>query len=178
MRYAGLAALLVGIPLASGLGAETVVHVGDDASLRAALGHARPGTCIRIGAGSYRPGIYVRNLKGTAREPIVIEGADPDHPPRFEGGGTGWQLSDCEHLRLRNILVRGQTQNGINVDDGGSFDTPAHHVVLEGIDVAEIGPRGNFDAIKLSGVDDFIVRGCKIEGWGGQGVDMVGCHRA
>jgi len=107
----------------------------------------------------------------------VIEGAGEDQPPVFEGGGTGWQLSDCAYVTLRNISVRGQGQNGINVDDGGSFDTPAHHIVLEKIRVADVGPRGNFDAIKLSGVDDFVVRRCTIEGWGGQGVDMVGCHR-
>jgi len=159
------------------LGEETVVNVNDDASLRTALREARPGTRIRIAPGDYRPEIYVSNLQGTEAEPIVIEGADPARRPLFSGGGEGWHLSDCAHVVLRNLAVRGQSSNGINIDDGGSFDTPSHHIVLEKLHVAEVGPRGNHDAIKLSGVTDFLVRECLMEGWGGQAPDMVGCHR-
>lgn len=165
------------VPLVSALGAETVVEVADDHSLRAALRAAKPGTRIRIAAGRYRPGVYVTNLRGTEQEPIVIEGADPNSPPRFEGGGEAWHLSDCAYVTLRNIAVRGQSSNGINVDDGGTFETPAHHIVLENLRIADTGPTGNHDAIKLSGVTDFIVRNCVLEGWGGQALDMVGCHR-
>ena len=45
--------------------------------------------------------------------------------------------------------------------------------------VRDIGPTGNRDGIKLSGVDDFRVEGCTVERWGsgGSGIDMVGCHR-
>lgn len=64
----------------------------------------------------------------------------------------------------------------LNVDDGGSFDTPTHHITLEKIHLSDIGPKGNFDAIKLSGLDHFVVKNCTIEGWAGQAVDMVGCH--
>ena len=97
--------------------------------------------------------------------------------PSFEGGSTAWHLVDCAHVTLRNIAVRGQTANGINIDDGGTYESPSHHVVLENVHVAEIGPKGNFDGIKLSGVADFLVRRCRLEGWGGQAIDMVGCHR-
>jgi hypothetical protein len=85
--------------------------------------------------------------------------------------------SDCVYLTLRNLVVRKQTGNGINIDDGGTYETPAHHITLEKLHVADIGPQGNHDAIKLSGVDDLVVRECTVEGWGGQAVDMVGCHR-
>jgi hypothetical protein len=69
--------------------------------------------------------------------------------------------------------------NELQVDDGGSFDSPAHHILLEGLVVRDIGPEGNLDGIKLSGVDDFRVEGCTIERWssGGSAIDMVGCHR-
>jgi hypothetical protein len=45
--------------------------------------------------------------------------------------------------------------------------------------IRDVGPTGNRDGIKLSGVDDFRVEGCTIERWGsgGSGIDMVGCHR-
>jgi hypothetical protein len=177
MRRIWLSWAVMFLSVGSAFGAEPVVKVADDASLRAALRAARPGTSIQIAPGKYQPGVYVSNLAGTEEARIVIEGADTDMPPRFEGGSVAWHLIDCSFVTLRNVAVRGQRSNGINVDDGGTFDTPAHHIVLERIRVADVGPRGNFDGIKLSGLDDFAVRDCLIEGWGGQAVDMVGCHR-
>ncbi len=43
----------------------------------------------------------------------------------------------------------------------------------------KVGPKGNRDGIKLSGVTDFKTERCVIEQWGdeGQGIDMVGCHQ-
>jgi len=176
MRYCQLAlTLLLGATSASA--ADRPVLVRDDASLRAALRTARPGTHIRIAPGRYRPGVWVANLQGTVEQPIIIEGADEKNPPMFEDGAEAWHLADCAFLTLRNIAFRKQTGNGINVDDGGTYQTPAHHITLEKLHVADTGPRGNHDAIKLSGVDDFVVRDCTVEGWGGQAVDMVGCHR-
>lgn len=179
MGRARMALLLWDLPAVAlpVVGAETVMYVSTDAELRTALGAAGPGTRIRIVSGAYRPGVYVTNLHGTADEPVVIEGADENDPPVFQGGEEAWHLTGCSHVVLRNIHARQQSANGVNVDDGGSFNTPSHHVVLENLTVTETGPRGNHDPIKLSGVDDFAVRGCRIEGWGGQAVDMVGCHR-
>ena len=42
--------------------------------------------------------------------------------------------------------------------------------------ILETGPKGNHDALKMSGVDHFTVRKCHFEAWGGSGIDMVGCH--
>ena len=172
-----MAGLLLGISWYSLLPAAEPVRVTDDASLRAALREAAAGTVIRLAPGRYQPGVFADNLQGTPERPIVIEGEDAARPPLFEGGKVGWQLSDCAHLVLRNIAVRGQQVNGINIDDGGSYDTPSQHLVLDKLQISEIGPRGNFDGIKLSGVDDFVVRDCAFDGWGGQAIDMVGCHR-
>ena len=172
-----MAGLLLGISWYSLLPAAEPVRVTDDASLRAALREAAAGTVIRLAPGRYQPGVFADNLQGTPERPIVIEGEDAARPPLFEGGKVAWQLSDCAHLVLRNIAVRGQQVNGINIDDGGSYDTPSQHLVLDKLQISEIGPRGNFDGIKLSGVDDFVVRDCTLDGWGGQAIDMVGCHR-
>ena len=154
------------------------VVVRDDASLRRALDTAGPGSSVVLAPGTYRPGIHVRGLKGTAEAPVVIAGSLPGDPPVIEGGQVGLHLSDCAHVTLRDLVVRGQSGNGINIDDGGSFDTPAHHITLENVRVEDVGPAGNRDAIKLSGVDDLRVVRCTVAGWGGQGIDMVGCHRA
>jgi hypothetical protein len=43
--------------------------------------------------------------------------------------------------------------------------------------VRDTGPGDSRNPIKLSGVEDFVVRGCRTERWSGQAVDMVGCHR-
>jgi len=177
MRILALCVLLGLCLAAPALAVEQIIDVADDTGLRAALAQARPGTRIRIAPGNYRPAIYLSGLRGTEQAPIVIEGARPDSAPLFEGGNEAWHLSDCAYVTLRHIAVRGQKRNGVNVDDAGSFDTPAHHIRLEYLRVSDIGPQGNYDPIKLSGVDDFAVVGCRIEGWGGQAVDMVGCHR-
>jgi hypothetical protein len=174
IRATALSNLLL---LVTGVATAAVIPVDDDASLRAALAKATAGTVIRIAPGRYAPGLSATGLRGTAEKPIVIEGADPDDPPIFEGGAVAIQLSDCEHLRLRNLVAKGQQGNGINIDDGGTVETPTHHIVLSRVRVLDTGPRGNCDGIKLSGVNDFVVRDCVIEGWGGQAVDMVGCHR-
>lgn len=152
------------------------VNVSNDDALRRALQTATAGTRIVIAPGRYRPSVYVNNLRGSAEAPIVIEGADPKNKPLFEGGGEGLHFSGCAYLTLRDVAVRGQTGNGVNVDDGRSPGT-AHHITLEGVDVSDAGPKGNHDGIKLSGLDDLVVRGCTVNGWGGEGIDMVGCHR-
>jgi hypothetical protein len=45
--------------------------------------------------------------------------------------------------------------------------------------VRDVGPRGNRDGIKLSGLADFRIDGCRVERWGSSGsaIDMVGCTR-
>lgn len=176
MRLSWIPVSILLFPPAIGLCAERLVEVDSDASLRAALAAAQPGTRIRIAPGNYRPGVSVQRMQGADGLPIVVEG-DASSPPVFASGAVGWQLSDCAYVTLRNLTVRGQSGNGLNIDDGGDYQTPAHHIVLENIHVAEIGPTGNRDGIKLSGVDDFTVRNCSVEGWGGQAIDMVGCHR-
>lgn len=170
MRAALLSLLLV--PLAS----ARLIQVDTDGELRAALPNLRAGDTLRLAPGRYRGGHRAAGLHGSARKPIIIEGI-PGKPPRFENGKTGLHLTNCSHLTLRHLRFSGQRINGLNLDDGGDFATPAHHLVLENVHLSEIGSGGNHDAFKLSGVDDFIVRDCIITGWDGQAIDMVGCHR-
>ncbi|GIX01207.1 MAG: hypothetical protein KatS3mg112_0144 [Thermogutta sp.] len=153
------------------------VVVRNDAEFREAVRRAQPGMVIRIESGQYGGDVWIENLHGREDAPVVIEGADPQNPPLFAGGTTGWQISEGSYFVLRYLRFRGQKVNGLNIDDGGSFDTPTHHIRLEHIVVEDVGPVGNCDGIKLSGVTDFVVADCRVEGWGGQAVDMVGCHR-
>jgi hypothetical protein len=152
------------------------VTVGDGASLHAALRDAKPGMTIRIAPGAYPGDLFVKGNSGTADAPIIIEAANPADPPTVDGGENGIQLSGCSHVVLRNLRFRGQTGNGLNIDDGGKLESPAAGIVLEWLHVSDVGPRGNHDGIKLSGLKGFRITDCIVEGWGGGAIDMVGCH--
>ncbi|MHC4370857.1 MAG: right-handed parallel beta-helix repeat-containing protein [Planctomycetota bacterium] len=152
------------------------VSVGNSSELAQAVSQLKPGTTILLEPGTYSGGIYLGNISGKDGLPIVIQGVDPDNPPVFEGGKQAFHLADCSYITLRNIKVKGFPTNGINIDDGGSFETPATNIILENVNILETGPEGNHDALKMSGVDHFVVRRCHFEGWGGSGIDMVGCH--
>jgi len=176
MTASPLALLLAALSAAAAHG-DVAVSTADE--LRLALAQAQPGTRILVAPGDYRGYIGVAGLHGAPGKPIVVAAADPERPPVLHGGSECLHLSDIGHVVLRNlVLVRGGV-NCLNVDDGGSPDTPSHHVVLDGLTVRDVTDGGNRDGIKLSGVDDFLVRGCTVERWGGGGsaIDMVGCRR-
>ena len=150
-------------------------------TLDAALAQAQPGDRILLAAGTYGGGAYQDNLKGTAANPIEIAG-DPAGGTIISGGSQAFQLSDPEYVIIQNIEVTGTSDNGMNIDDGGigSYDTPAHHIVIRDVTVSNIGGSDNQDGIKLSGVDYFLIEGSEISycggGTSGSGIDMVGCH--
>jgi hypothetical protein len=135
------------------------------------LAAARPGDRVVIAPGEYG-GFRLSGVRGLRGRPIVVvaKGAV------FKGG---IQLSDVEHLEIEGLVVQGAHGNGINIDDGGTFDTPSHDVVLRDVTVRDCGGGGNHDGIKLSGVEDFVLERCTVERWGrgGSAVDMVGCRR-
>ena len=175
-RLVFLLCIALAFILSSGSRAEEV-RVTDSAGLQAAVNYLTPGMTILLEPGVYEGGIHLSNVAGTAEARVVIQGAEPNDPPLFRGNGRqAFHLADCSYLTLRNLRVEGFPTNGINIDDGGSFATPAHHITVENVTILHIGPKGNHDALKMSGVDHFVVRGCHFEGWGGSGIDMVGCH--
>jgi hypothetical protein len=158
---------------------EVARRVSSRDELARALSEAKPGTTILVAPGKYRGGFSAGKLTGTKDAPIVVAGADPKDPPVIEGGGSGLHLSSPAYLELRDMIVEKANGNGINIDDGGSSETPAHDVVLKNVVIRDVGPGGNRDGLKLSGVNDFRVEGCHIERWGSSGsaIDMVGCQR-
>jgi Right handed beta helix region len=147
--------------------------VRDAASLRSTLLGLKPGTTIKIGPGEYPGGHYISGI-----ERLTIEALDPEQPPVFQGGKLGFHFSRCTDLTLRHLRIRGQSENGLNLDDGGDLAHPVTGITLDHIEVSDIGPKGNHDAIKCSGLDKATIRDCTIAGWGGQGIDFVGCHHS
>jgi hypothetical protein len=155
------------------------VRVNDPVTFRDAVAAAKPGTRILLAPGEYGGGHSFQNVRGTREQPVLIAAADPARPPVFRGRGAGLHLSNPAHLELRDLAFVGQSGNGVNIDEGGKRGE-AVGIVLRGLRVQDVGSRGNQDCIKLSGIGDFTVVGCTIEGWGaggGSGIDMVGCHR-
>jgi hypothetical protein len=150
--------------------------VSNSDELKFEIQNVKPGTEILIEPGIYTIGFAGNNIQGTMTEPVIIAGKEPDDPPMFIGRGEGVKFSNIAYLKLANLHIVGFNGNGINIDDGGKIGAPSHHVILENISIKDIGRKGNHDAIKMSGVDNFVLKECHIEGWGGSGIDLVGCH--
>lgn len=159
--------------LLGSLAAADEVIVRDADSLRAALRDLKQNTTLKIAPGDYPGGHSVSGV-----EKLTIEAFDPKNPPHFNGGGNAWQFSRCKDLTLRNLRISGQTGNGLNLDDGGDLANPITGITIAHVEISDIGPKGNHDGIKCSGLDKLTVRDCIITGWGGQGIDFVGCHHS
>jgi hypothetical protein len=160
--------------------ASAVDHpVRDRDGFNRAMAAVKPGDRVLLAPGDYAGSFSFRNIHGTDRQPIVIAAADRERPPRFTGPTIGLHLAACSHIDLVALDITGTRANGLNIDDGGNFERPSHHITLRSVRVRGIDSRGNVDGIKLSGVDDFLVVDCTVERWGGSGsaIDMVGCHR-
>lgn len=143
------------------------------------VNNATPGTTIKLAPGIYRGGMHFTGLQGEKDKPITITAADPDDPPIIQGGTNCIQISRSSHLVVERLVLTDATGNGLNIDDGGTIDKPTHHITLRKLVVSNIGPKGNKDGIKLSGITDFLIEDCALKDWGsgGSGIDMVGCHR-
>ena len=146
------------------------------ATINQAASAATPGTKILVKPGTYGP-VSLNGLAGAAGRPVAIV-ADGDVTLDAAGAGTPVRMSDPAYVVVEGFTLAGASVHGMNIDDGGSYDTPAHHIVLRNLTIAGAGSGGNNDCIKLSGVDDFWVLDSDVSGCDrGEIIDMVGCHR-
>jgi hypothetical protein len=139
----------------------------------AALDAAGEGDEIVLEPGTYPGQLYRENLRQ-----VTIRSADRDNPAVIEGGDYGLHLADPVEVTLSDLVFHGQVENGINIDDADSYETPARNIRLIRITVKDIGKPGNNDAIKMAGVEDFLIDGAHVENWGDEGsaIDFVGCR--
>ncbi len=154
-----------------------VFKVKDAKGLKKAIAKLRPGGHILLAPGHYGSGYVLKGLRGSRSRPIILEGTPGKSLPLFEGGEEGFHLISCHFLVLRRLHVRGCQANAINADDGGDLKKPARGLVFSQLLLEKTGPRGNHDALKLSGLADFTVRDCVFRAWGGSAIDMVGCRK-
>lgn len=159
-----------------GVHKAAVSIVSNDNELLNKLSSLSPGKTILIKPGQYSGNISIKNVNGASGGKITIKGVDPDNPPVFKGGIVSFHISSSTFLTLENLTIIECQGNGINIDDGGDFSTPSSNIMLENVAIYRIGPVGNMDGLKLSGVVNFKVNNCRFAGWGGSAIDMVGCH--
>ncbi len=152
------------------------VHSRDE--LIRAVRAAQPDTKILMAPGEYRGGLSFADLQGTKGKPIVLAALDAKQPPQIIGGTSGLHLIRPSFVELHSLHFGKAKGNGLNIDDGGDAKRPAKQIVLKDLQIRDIGPKGNRDGIKLSGVEHFHIENCTIERWGesGSAIDMVGCH--
>jgi hypothetical protein len=176
---AQLLCLIIGFGICFPLQA-TIRHVGTNrqyTSLTPALAVTVPGDTIMIHEGIYPGGISIANLQGTTASWIYIVSA-PSETVIYNGGINSWQITDAAYLHIKGIVFQQQKGNGLNIDDGGSYNTPSHHIVIDSCIFRDINATGNNDLLKMSGVDFFEIRHCIFLNGSprGSGIDMVGCH--
>lgn len=145
-------------------------------SILLALKAATPGTRITLLPGVHPGAGTISDLKGTAERPIALVGAGL---AIVDGNGeaVGLHLSAPRFVVIQGIAFRNTWPHGINIDDGGTGNSTAHHIILRDLRFQDIGKGGNNDCLKLSGVDDFLVVGSEfLRCDRGEAIDMVGCH--
>jgi hypothetical protein len=158
----------------------TTLHIGSGfpyANFEQAASVALPGDTILFHAGTHLGGQYVANLQGTPENWIYIKNASGE-AAILNGGNNAIQLTDPAYLHISGLIFQHQTGNGMNIDDGGNYATPAHHIIFDDCTFRDMSADGNNDLLKLSGLDDFQIINCTFLNGadGGSGIDMVGCH--
>ena len=146
------------------------------ATIGYALSGATAGNRIRVQAGTYSAVGSATNLQGTEGNPIAIV-ADGEVIIDADGSGSGMQISNAAYIVIEGLTFQNTSVHGLNIDDGGDYTTPTHHVVLRNVRFRDIGSGQNNDCLKMSGVDDFYITGCEFQECDqGEAIDMVGCH--
>jgi hypothetical protein len=177
-------------PIDEGFTWERTLHVAMDgsddsgdgsegspfATIEGALAEVMPGTRVLVHAGTYGP-FGADGLAGEEGSPIGII-ADGEVTLEANGANAIIGMSDAAYVVIQGFTLTGAPVHGMNIDDGGSAQTPSHHIVLRDLTIPSAGSGDNNDCIKLSGVDDFWVLDSDIAGCDrGEIIDMVGCHR-
>lgn len=167
--------------LATGSMSHATTHeVGSNkqyASFEAAASVCSPGDTILFFEATYNSRQNIIGLQGTESEPIAIMAAK-DEKVVFSNSNEAWHLTNVAHLQISGFIFEDLRTNGVNIDDGGDYSTPSHHILIRECIFRDMDATGNNDLLKLSGVDYLQVLKCTFLNGsaGGSGLDMVGCH--
>ncbi len=158
-----------------------VIEVGPGktyTSTQAAAQMAIPGDTILIFPSNYSGSNLISNLQGNENKYIYFLGVNAE-TVIFNGGHEGLHFSDVSYIQIEGISFTNHTGNAMNIDDGGTYESPTHHISVINCHFYAMGAQGNNDFLKMSGVDQFLVSESTFEigANGGSGIDMVGCHQ-
>ncbi len=178
MRIKLLVLVLITLPIIINAKTIFVGSSGDYPDLITAFINVKPGDTVFLMSEKHKVNQHLQNIKGEPDKWIIIT-SNPRNPALYEGGSTAIQLSDVSYLKISNIVFSGQTANGLNIDDGGTYESPAHHIIIENCSWLGMNATGNNDELKMSGVDNFEISLCNFDNGaaGGSLIDMVGCHQ-
>lgn len=163
------------------LKAGNVLHVGTGQKYQKfpdAVKDVKPGDTILLHPGKYDGNGRINhyyNLIGEEGKPITIMAKEAG-TASFYGKYGSWYLSKVCYLNFINLTFDNMEGNFVNIDDGGVL---SHHIRFVNCTFKDlnIAVSENADFLKLSGVDHVEVLNCTfINGLGGSGIDMVGCH--
>lgn len=179
MRFLVILSLLACLPYSLW---AIILHTGRGqryADITTAAKVAVPSDTILVHNGTYRGDQSLQGLQGAPGKWIYII-AEKTGAVFFEGAATAWAGTDIAYLHIEGFVFTGQTGNGVNLDDGGTYTSPAHHILLQHCVFRNMAASGNNDLLKLSGVDELTVQQCTFLNGspGGSGIDMVGCHNS
>ncbi|MCH7546339.1 MAG: hypothetical protein IID30_08050 [Planctomycetes bacterium] len=147
---------------------------------------AKPGDEIILMPGTHRA-VTIKNLRGTKRRPIIIRGLDAKNPSIIDAKTYGIRLVRPRYVNLSDLNIVGALVNGILIDnsappgkarkpdEGKEPDEPYGNIILKNIHVERTGVRGQRHAIFLIGMANIRIEACRITGWAGSGIEIVGC---
>ncbi|MGB8435301.1 MAG: hypothetical protein WCE38_13655, partial [Burkholderiales bacterium] len=110
------------------------------ANYRAVVATLKPGDRLILATGEYRNGLPIRGLEGTARQPIVIEGATQAPRPLLTGrrGANTISIVDSRYVTIRNLKVdgRGLAVDAVKVEARSRY---SDFITLEGLEIVGHG---------------------------------------
>ncbi len=123
------------------------------------------------------PGRYAGRFEFIGKQDLRVRSLDPANPGIIDaaGVGEGIKMSRVTGIELRDLVVENAAFNGINIDDvaGGIIQTSSD-IRLLGLTLR----KGGGNAIKMAGVDNFLIDRAQIVGWAPSdtAIDLVGAH--
>ena len=145
----------------------------------------KPGDEVILMPGIHRPAT-IENLRGTKRRPIIIRGLDENNPSTIDAKTYGIRLVRPRHVILSDLIIDGAMVNGILIDNSAppgetrnpneenDQAEPYGNITIRNVHVDRTGVRGQRHAIFLIGMANIRIEGCRISGWAGSGIEIVG----
>ncbi|MCI0364718.1 MAG: right-handed parallel beta-helix repeat-containing protein [Phycisphaerales bacterium] len=149
----------------------------------------RAGDEIILMPGRHRKASF-ESLMGTAQKPIIIRGADPRKPTDIvaERDREAIRIKNCSHVVIRDVNIVGGTICGVTitgapvnpkaVDENGNPETMGSSITIRNVSISRVGPKGQRHGLIITGMSNVQIEDCRIEGWGGSGMELISCRDA